>query len=340
MLFEKVDSVLLLNYRSNFNPLFNKYLEDSSKKFEGILIIKKGKKNSEKKIFISHPFNYAQAKKEYANKNTEVKTYFKRKEIQNLLKKNCGKKIGYYSEHVTVGQLKRLKNILKGKKFFDISRELEKSREIKNKEEIKKISIAVKNTKKIVGKVKKKIRKGVSEKEIALFVKREFENMRMEETFCNISFGKNTKDLHHNPTEKKLLKNEEVLIDIGGRYKGYCSDISESFWFGEKKGKKYEEYKKEFEKVKNTLKQIEKMIRPGLKASEIWEETEKNIKIDHAIGHGIGLREHDFPNAIGKESKWLLKEGMVLAIEPGSYKKFGIRIERNYLITKNGFKEL
>ncbi|MBT4192627.1 MAG: M24 family metallopeptidase, partial [Candidatus Diapherotrites archaeon] len=40
-------------------------------------------------------------------------------------------------------------------------------------------------------------------------------------------------------------------------------------------------------------------------------------------------------------SNWKLAKGMVLAIEPATYtKRFGIRIERDYLITKNGFKKL
>jgi Xaa-Pro aminopeptidase len=58
------------------------------------------------------------------------------------------------------------------------------------------------------------------------------------------------------------------------------------------------------------------------------------------LGHSIGLEEHD-SLVISEQSDWILKEGMVLAIEPATYlKNFGIRVEKNYLITKNGFKKL
>ena len=63
--------------------------------------------------------------------------------------------------------------------------------------------------------------------------------------------------------------------------------------------------------------------------------------LPHSLGHGVGVEVHDFPSGIGQKCNWILREGMVLAIEPASYKKkFGVRIEDTYLITKKGFRKL
>ncbi len=333
-MFEKVDSVILFNFHSYWkNPLINKYLENALQSFEGILIIqKKGKP-----IFISHPFNFEQAKKQFS-KNAKVIKLNTGKMFEQQLKNNCGKRIGYQSNFTTISQLKMLKNIMKNKKFIDVREEIEKEREIKTKKEIENISKAVKETKKVIERAKQKLKKGISEKEVANFVENEFEKDGFETAFCIIAFGENTKQLHHVPEKRKLKIEEEILFDIGAKYKGYCADISESFWFGKKDGKKYLEYEKELEKVKKALKSVEKKLNANVKASDLWKACD--LKMPHSLGHGIGLEEHDFPTGIGEKSKWKLKEGMVLAIEPGQYKKFGIRIERDYLITKTGFKEL
>ena len=56
----------------------------------------------------------------------------------------------------------------------------------------------------------------------------------------------------------------------------------------------------------------------------------------HALGHGIGLQDHDFPTGMSSKSKWALEEKMCLAIEPAIYGEFGgIRLEDNYVIGKN-----
>ncbi|MDD3083880.1 MAG: M24 family metallopeptidase [Candidatus ainarchaeum sp.] len=319
--------IIIFNFKEYWrNPFVNKFID--GEKYEGIMVFE----NDKKVIWFSHPFNFEQVKKEYGKKII-IKEL--NKDSLKMLKKR--KIIGYDSRYTTVSQLKSIKKILKKNKIIDISKDIEKKREIKTKEEIKKISIAVKNTKKIILKSKKKLKKGVSEKQIEEFVKKEFKKNKMIHAFIIIAFGKNTKNLHHVSTKTKLMDGP-VLFDIGGKYKGYCSDISESFWFG-KKEKKYFEYEKELVLIKKCLKKIEKKLREGIKAKELFTEVKK-LKLPHSLGHGIGLEEHDYPIGIGNKSNWKLKKGMVLAIEPGKYNKFGIRIEKNYLIKKDGFKEL
>jgi len=227
---------------------------------------------------------------------------------------------------------------LKGKTFVDVSSELGESRSIKTKKEILKLKKTITETKKVIVKIRKKLKKGISEKEVEQLFRNKFEKDGYETAFCIVAFGNNTKNLHHISGTKKLVDGE-ILFDVGAKYKGYCADISESFWFGKIETKKKKDYERELRFVKDKLEIIENQMKPGVPANKLWKLC-NGLNMPHALGHGIGLEEHDYPSAIGAKSTWKLKEGMILAIEPGTYDMFGIRIERDYLITKKGFKEL
>ncbi|MDD3159520.1 MAG: M24 family metallopeptidase [Candidatus ainarchaeum sp.] len=340
-MFNKVDSVIMINYHNYWkNPFVNKYLENNiSDKFEGMLILKE-----KEIIWLSHPFNYQQIKKDFAKiskingKKLTIINANSKKIIDENLIKFTGKKIGFHFRYTTVSQLKNLKKLLKGKKFIDVSIDLEKEREIKTENEIKNISIAVKKTQKIIDEIKdKKLCEKQSEKEIEEYVKKRFNQEKMETAFCIIALGKNTTNIHHVNCENKISSGP-VLIDIGGKYKGYCSDLSESFWIG-KKDEKYTAWKKRHYLIHQKIKEIETKLKNGTSVKELWNLV-KDLEMNHCVGHGIGIEEHDAPSGIGPKSDFLLKENMVLAIEIGLYKDFGIRIENDYLITKKGFKKL
>ncbi len=341
-LWEKVDSVVLRNFHDYWeDPLINKYLgEDATKKFEGILVIRKNKIP----VWISHPFNYDQAKRQFGRKVKVVK-YESIKDITKNLKKYAGKTVGYNPRHQTVLSFKNLKKFLKGRKLVNVLEELEEMREIKNPEEIKKITKAVRQTRKILKKAKSWLKNGVTEEEInKKMTEALFEDGFLKAFEFNIAFGKNTGDIHH-PSTKTKLTTGPVLFDIGAKYKGYCADLSESIYFNEnlisKKNKDYKNYCEKLELVKKCINAVESILKPGVSAQELWEKTKILGSLPYALGHGIGLEVHDFPEGVGSRSKFKLKEGMVMAIEAGvNNKKFGIRIENDYLITKNGFRKL
>jgi len=135
-LFKKTSTIVIINYNFYWNnPIVNKYLGiDAIPDYEGILILRK----NEKHVWISHPFNFNQAKKEFGQK-VIVKNHEKSEELEKIIKKYCGKKVGYDAKFTSVNGLKNLKKLLKGKKLIDVSKELGESREIKTKKEVEKI---------------------------------------------------------------------------------------------------------------------------------------------------------------------------------------------------------
>lgn len=331
ILWSKADSVYLRNLSEHWrDPLISKYAETGT--FEGSLILRKNKKP----LWISHPFNYAQAKKELS-KNVLVKGFQTSKELKKILQKNFGKKVGYNGRHLTVAELKNLRKKFPKKKFVDVSEELLESRKIKSNEETKKIAVAVKETEKLFKKIKKMAKKGITEKALAGKIKREAEKKGLQTGFCIVAFGKNTSHIHHQPNDTKFPKGA-VMIDLGLKFKGYHSDITKTFWAG-KKTKEYEEFERKKILVEKVLKEIEKTLKPGIPAKKLFTRTKALGKMPHALAHGIGIETHD-GLTISEKSTWRLEAGMAIAIEPAVYtKKFGVRIENDYLITKKGFRK-
>jgi Xaa-Pro aminopeptidase len=85
-------------------------------------------------------------------------------------------------------------------------------------------------------------------------------------------------------------------------------------------------------------------VRAGVTASEVDMAARDSLKkekldkyFDHATGHGIGLQVHEGPR-ISLTSRDILKEGMVITIEPGVYLRGfgGFRVEDMVLVKKGG----
>ena len=148
--------------------------------------------------------------------------------------------------------------------------------------------------------------------------------------------GKNGAIVHYRATKnntKPLKKNEIFLCDSGGQYKFGTTDVTRTICFSNPK--KY--IKNIYTNVlkghiavacadlnkKKTGKLIDIEARKFLK--------KKNMDYAHGTGHGVGyfLNVHEGPQAISKNNKVKIQNGMILSNEPGYYKKdkFGIRIE-------------
>jgi len=216
---------------------------------------------------------------------------------------------------------------------------------IKNKDEINNIKTACELVSKIFETVKNKIICGMKEIDIHFLIEQEFAKHHTVASFKTIvASGPNAANPHHISGERKIKKNDIVLIDMGCICNGYCSDLTRTFFVG--KPTRYQQ------KIWNTVKQAHdeamEKIKPNIKACDIDLTARNIIKADgfekyfiHTTGHGVGIDIHEAP-AISHKNEAFLKEGMVITIEPGIYlkNKFGVRIEDTVLVTKTGFKKL
>jgi len=223
----------------------------------------------------------------------------------------------------------------------DCSVELKKTFLIKSQEEIELIKKASNITEKAFYKSIKKIRKGITERALKNIIEQNLKKLGASGPSFDtiVAFQENSAIPHHKAGDRKLNKNEVVLIDMGAVYKGYSSDMTRTLFYGKPPIKFVSCY--EAVKKANEL-AIEKITEgiTGKEADEISRNSLKEVFLDtyftHSLGHGVGLNIHEAPT-LSKNGEEKLKENMVFTIEPGVYfpNEFGIRIEDTVVMKKS-----
>ena len=258
-------------------------------------------------------------------------------------------------------------------------------RVIKNSEEIKNIETACLISSNAINNVMEKCKKFNNEEQIiSTFKKFILEKYNIEKMaylpIC--SNGEKNSILHYVFNKRSLQHYNLILLDIGCKYNNYCSDITRTF---PKSGK----FTKNQKKIYSIVLKCQKHAIDLLKENITWEQIQistrllmyellleinvvfktenqknkievTNIFMPHGLGHTVGLDVHD-TNFNGKQTIQILKENMIITVEPGLYfikdllkscllinqkevnkyiKIGGIRIEDTILIKKNGYKIL
>lgn len=131
----------------------------------------------------------------------------------------------------------------------------------------------------------------------------------------------NEEVVHGIPGNRKLKNGDIVSIDICACYKGYHGDSAWTYAVGEiDDSKKYL-----LEHTERSLYKGLSQVKPGNRIGDISNAIEeyasnKNLGIvKELVGHGVGSSLHeepDVPNYGKKGTGPILKEGMVLAVEP------------------------
>ena len=131
----------------------------------------------------------------------------------------------------------------------------------------------------------------------------------------------NDEVVHGIPSMRKLKEGDIISIDIGACYKGYHGDSAWTYKVGHiSKEKEYL-----MKHTETSLFEGLKQIRPGARIGDIGNAIETYANkhklgvVKELVGHGVGTNLHempDVPNYGKKNTGPLLKEGMVIAVEP------------------------
>lgn len=191
-----------------------------------------------------------------------------------------------------------------------------------------------------------RLREGMTEKELAAIVSAEYEDLGASGCcFGTIAaFGANAADPHHESDGTVLKKGDCVLLDMGCYYKGYCSDMTRTCFFGEADEKQL----KVFDIVKEANERAKSIVKPGVRFCDIDAAARDYIasfgygeNFTHRLGHCIGLVDHE-PEDVGPVNTDPVRPGMVFSIEPGIYLagEFGVRLEDLVIVTEEGCEVL
>ncbi|MGA2930372.1 MAG: M24 family metallopeptidase, partial [Solirubrobacteraceae bacterium] len=147
------------------------------------------------------------------------------------------------------------------------------------------------------------------------------------------------------PTSRKIEPGDLLLLDFSVVVSGYRGDFTNTFAVGRAPAARQQEL---FEACLGALHAGEASLKPGATGREVDSSVREyfgSLKLAHAFtshsGHGLGLGHPEPPYFVpSSDDKVVI--GDVVALEPGLYIKGegGMRFERNYEITADGFRTL
>lgn len=307
------DSMILITLDEDFFITDSRYIEEAEKALDGFHV-----------------------------KLVEISTY---DTVSEIIRENRSKKIGFEAMDLPYGVAIRLYKLIKNAKLIPCKEMVEEIRSVKDSDEIALIRESVRLNKKVFDVVSGRVEPGISEKALAMMVESAFINEGARPAFEPIiASGENASKPHAVPGRVKIKNNSFVMIDIGVKLNGYCSDLTRMITLGRVKDK----FKKVYSVVKAAQDRAIGMIRPGARARDIDAAGRDHIKdggfgkyFAHSLGHGVGLSVHEKPT-ISSIGEGLIAPGMVFTVEPAIYiPKFGgVRIEDMVLVTDKGCEVL
>ncbi len=230
--------------------------------------------------------------------------------------------------------------------LIPLSNPVEEIREIKGPEEVDMLSRSAQLMGDVLAKVIDELIPGQLEKDIAWKI----ETLIREQGADGAAFppivasGPNGALPHAVPAERRIGEGEPIILDVGAKVDGYCSDMTRTVFLGNPPS----DFKEIYKVVRKAQVFALESVRPGMKSDEadsIARDVIKNAGFGdffgHSLGHGIGMAPHERP-FVGPLKPEVLKEGMVFTIEPGIYilGKGGVRLEEMVLLEGDGARIL
>ena len=252
-------------------------------------------------------------------------------------------RIGYESS-VSHARYLALVKAFPGATFVDVTDDLKALRAVKTPGEQAKLRAAVDLNDEIWTAAQREFRAGMTEREMAQVIKHMMIECGDGEAFDTIvCVGKNAAECHHEPDDTVWNGREPILVDMGVKLDGFCSDMTRNL-----APKPSRLYRQVYDLVLKANRAAIAAARPGITGKALDRVARDVIRkggfgrcFGHSLGHGVGYEIHEAPTA-SKRDDTVLKPGMSVTIEPGVYLEdnLGVRIEDLVLITETGCEVL
>ena len=254
--------------------------------------------------------------------------------------------MGYEDQSMLCCDFDKLRKELPVQTWTPLGSRIDDLRQIKTEEELEYLARAEEIGDKAFAEFLKIVKPGMTELEAAA----ELEYLMKKEGAEDLSFntiiasGLNSSMPHAIPGDKKLEEGDFVTCDFGCKYKGYCSDMTRTFYCKSADPEQTEIH----DIVREAVLRAESVIKPGVKFCDI--DAQARDYIDEKgyseywkirLGHFIGQEDHEYGD-VSPINKNEAEPGMIFSIEPGIYieGKYGVRIEDLVLVTEDGHELL
>ncbi len=251
--------------------------------------------------------------------------------------------------------------------LLDLNYLVAKMRMVKNQFEIDQIRYASTITASGFYNTIQQVKPGMHEYQVQAMLEYYYKELGSQDTAFEtiVAGGNNTCILHYNTNREKLKNGDLVLIDSGAEYNYYNGDLTRTIPVS---GKFTKEQKEVYQIVLDAQYAVIKKIKPGVKLTDLKKYSVEQLKKGmiklgllkkgfdatkytlHGVGHHIGLDTHDAVanKKIGRADFDTLLVGNIITVEPGiyfpesakeipaKYRRIGVRIEDDVLVTKGG----
>lgn len=211
--------------------------------------------------------------------------------------------------------------------------------------EIELLEEVARRTDEVWEEIRPRLRPGRTEADVARELRELMRERGVEPSFTIVGSGPSSAKPHHASGPRELAEGEVLLLDFGGTFERYGSDITRMVHLGPAP----ERVKEAYRAVLAAHVAAYEGIRPGETTGAQADALARNALATaglaeffvHRLGHGIGLNEHENPYLVGTNHD-PLQVGDAFTIEPGVYfpNEFGIRLENTYVLEADGPRSL
>jgi Xaa-Pro aminopeptidase len=255
--------------------------------------------------------------------------------LAELLMQASASRVGLERDIVTVGQLDLLRSLEPEIEWVPVAGIVEPHRAVKTEAEIDLIRAAVDLGDRAMELAYASCAPGMTERDLAWLLERFMREHGAECVAFDVIVGAGEDGAlpHHTPSDRPVQLAEPIVIDLGARVNGYNGDLTRTFSLGVAADA---EYPIVYDVVDRAGKAAQEAVRAGITCRALDEVARSVIRdagygdyFGHGLGHGVGLNVHEAPRVGPAADDDVLREGMVVTIEPGIYLpgRFGVRIE-------------
>ena len=233
------------------------------------------------------------------------------------------KSLAFEENRITFDEFHQVRTAVPGVRFKPVSGAIERLRMLKSDAELGTIRASVQLNSAALEQALNQFRPDMSELDLAAEIDYRMRILGADgaafETI--VASGVRTALPHARPTSRPIESNQLLLVDMGARLAGYCSDMTRTHAVGKLSPKIRRMYRAVLE---SQLAAID-AVKPGVTCAAVdlaARSVLRGYRMDklfiHSTGHGLGLEIHEGPR-VGRKDRTKLEPGMAITIEPGAY---------------------
>jgi Xaa-Pro aminopeptidase len=259
-------------------------------------------------------------------------------------------RVGIEAAHLSVARFEWLRRTVDARglsiAFAQTERILERARTIKDAWELSALRESASRLDEVADAAFGAVRAGTPERIVAGAIEQALRGAGFDRIAFDtiVASGPHAALPHHRAGDRRLQRDDLVVLDFGGVLDGYCCDLTRTVAIGAVDP----EATRIYEAVRDAQAAAIQAVRPGIPASDVdgaaravLEARGLGDAFGHGTGHGLGLEVHEDPRVSRPQPDLpaaVLQPGMVFTIEPGAYVPGwgGVRIEDDVVVTEHG----